>query len=497
MDANEILNENGLVITVDGDLRFEKDCVTKSRYDYETHTRTTLYYGDDKWVKDYDCTVVSLKDIEETHFLYDGEWYDRDDYAICEKCGNVVNSCDIHETSDTGKFICEDCGCKCARCDDWYEHTSSLIWVESEESYVCEDCYNMHYFTCEDCDEVYRDAQRNTTRGGHLVCDGCIDDHYRWCDQCDEYVHDDEYDYDNDCCCECCETNGSFKFISYSSKPSPIFLGPVRREDKGEWCHDMGVGCELEITTLDGSTRETGPKIAELVGEQCYYKEDCSINRGDYHDGIEVITHPMKYEYFFNEFPWDDLCRIAREGGYVSHDYNPESDDSCGFHLHFSREYFGATKIKQTMNIAKLLMFFAWCWNDLVKASRRKQDMLHWTKRNKDVCRRTRKQLYEICKEEASYISSHDQRYVAVNLSNRNTVEIRLCRGSLNPKALRAWADLMFSVIHNCCELSVMNIFTDPQRYLKGIRQETREYLDSRKAFLMGTLPKIEIGQSN
>lgn len=494
MNANELLEENELVVTVDGDLRFSEDCISKRRYDYDSSRYVYSYYDSSKYVLDWDGCAIEIDGIEETHFFHDDEWYDKDKYSICECCGKARGKDEIHMTDDTHNYVCEDCGYECTHCGDWYEDNSNVHWVESEDGYYCDYCCDCHLSYCDDCNEYYR----NTTyipSDNRNVCNGCLEYNYVYCEECREYVRQDNWDYDCECCTSCAEDRepncGSrgFHFIDYSNHPSPVFYGRARK-DKNE-SGDMGCGFELEVTTIDGDSSETGPKLVELLGDRCYYKRDASCHADNYQDEIEIIGQPMTYDYFMKEFPWEEMCNIAKDGGYVSHDYHPNDDASCGFHLHFSREYFGDNYLKQTMSIAKLLMFFAWCWKDLVKASRRTRGMLHWTRRNQSVDGRGKYNLYKVCREQAknTYFSHDSRRYVAVNLTNRHTVEIRLCRGSLNPKALKAWGDLMFAVVKNCRELPATNIFTDPQRYLKGITQETREYLNSRKAFLMGHIP--------
>lgn len=111
--------------------------------------------------------------------------------------------------------------------------------------------------------------------------------------------------------------------------------------------------------------------------------------------------------------------------------------------------------------------------------------MLHWCSKNISRTNQTKKQFYKYCRGESKETyRCHDSRYVAINFTNKNTVEIRLCRGSLNPKALRAWADLMFNFVHKCRTLPATALYKDKAVFLEGIREETREYLNSRNAFV-------------
>ena len=493
MNAQEILEKNELVVTVDGELRFEKDCIVKATYELDdngNYRKRYDYYDSHVYVADVDDYIYTIDEISETHFKFDDEWYHANIYGICEKCGQVYRLSELHNTEDTDEFVCDECGYCCDECGEWFSSGDSLYYIESEDIYVCQHCFDRDFTTCDRCGDYVRIVD-TTYINDNDICNSCREEYYRYCDRCNNYVYIDDYNYDEDCCNDCTTSiDGSFHFISYSAKPDPVFYFTDKRL-KYETSTSMGVGFELEITTKEGNRTDCGNSIAEIVGENCYYKEDCSCNNGDYNDEIEIIGHPMQHDYFMNKFPWEDMCKTAVEHNYVSHDYCP-NDSSCGFHLHFSRSYFGDTTDERNSTYAKLLMFFDWCWTDLVKASRRKDVQLHWCKKNltrgfkdEESFEESVEEFYNRCLSHGTEdkYRPHSARYVAINFTNSNTVEIRLCRGSLNANSLKAWADLMFIVIQNYRTLKVEDLYTDKNKFLDGIAESTREYLNSKYAF--------------
>ena len=77
-------------------------------------------------------------------------------------------------------------------------------------------------------------------------------------------------------------------------------------------------------------------------------------------------THPMSLTYHCRDIPWKDIMRAAIRMGYRCH-----QTDTCGLHVHVSRNAFGDTEEEQDAAIARLLYFFEKHWEELLKFSRR------------------------------------------------------------------------------------------------------------------------------
>ena len=77
----------------------------------------------------------------------------------------------------------------------------------------------------------------------------------------------------------------------------------------------------------------------------------------------------------------------------------------------------------------------------------------------------------------------HSDRYHAVNLTNSNTIEFRLMRGTLNYNTFMATIDFLWTTANNAAKMTNDDV-TNAANYLKGIKKETLDYLHSRNAFL-------------
>ena len=156
-----------------------------------------------------------------------------------------------------------------------------------------------------------------------------------------------------------------------------------------------------------------------------YIKHDGSLN-----EGFELVTHPMTLSYHSREFPWEELTREAVRLGYRSH-----QTSTCGLHIHVNRDSLGDTVQQQEEVIARILYFFEEHWNELVRFSRRKPEQLsRWASRygRKD----DPKELMDKAKRTFD-------RYTGVNLTNHETVEFRIFRGTLRCQTILAALQLV------------------------------------------------------
>jgi hypothetical protein len=351
---------------------------------------------------------------------------------VCTECGEE------HPVSELvtfeGSVYCENCidevTCICEHCrqrvynDDSY-YFDNKIW--------CNTCYEENVIECRNCGrEEYRENCFEVN--GDDYCEECYNDIFYTCDRCGRNLNRDydEYYWQGDFCyCEYCYDNYINQAINdYSYKPEPIFYGDNSK---------LFMGVELEIDG-GGEDSEKAEQLLNLANDKnthIYCKHDGSLN-----DGFEIVSHPMTMKYHKKEMMWNDLLLEARFLGYTSH-----QAETCGLHIHVSRNFFGSSSYTQDENIGKVLHFMELHWNELLKFSRRTESQLNqWASR------------YGIgtgCKdtyEKAKY--SHKGRYAALNLENRNTIEFRLFRGTLKYNTFMATLQLVDKICKHCCGLS-------------------------------------------
>jgi len=96
-------------------------------------------------------------------------------------------------------------------------------------------------------------------------------------------------------------------------------------------------------------------------------KSNDSIDRG-----FEIVSHPMSLDYHTDKMNWSEVFDKAVSMGYRSH-----QTDTCGLHIHVSRDAFGKTYEEQENAIGRIVFFVEKHWNEIVKFSRRTQDNLN------------------------------------------------------------------------------------------------------------------------
>ena len=315
----------------------------------------------------------------------------------CEFCGKELTQ----RTEFDGKLICDEClsieTAICERCGKrvWNNNTYS-----DDYTVLCSDCYNAHYTRCGSCGYIIHLDDANYLRG----CDT------PYCDDCYDEMEDNPLIHD------------------YNYKPEHIFYGKDL----------LYYGVELEID-CGGENSENAEKIEDIGNEKdihLYCKHDGSIN-----NGFEIVSHPMTLKYHYNDMNWNEIFEKAVSMGYKSHNTH-----TCGLHIHINRNAFGETYDDQEFAIARIVYFVESNWNELVKFSRRHIDnIMRWASRYGIV--ENVKNTYNKAKK------SNLGRYVAVNLFNSDTVEIRIFRGTLNIDTFYATLQLVDEICKRAIEI--------------------------------------------
>lgn len=320
-------------------------------------------------------------------------------------------------------FLCSCCGGR--------YHLPLLRHVGEEE--ICERCENTETLSCSRCGEVIW-RRDNAGDESTPLCRNCFGLHYTTCVRCRRPISDrvacyesgdddEEYPY----CQDCYDQRGE-GVRDYLFKPSPIFYGEGTRF----------FGVELEID--EGGELDHKARLLMDTGnvggnDHIYCKHDGSLECG-----FEIVSHPMTLDYHMNIMPWCNVIAKARELGYTSH-----KAGTCGLHIHVSRSAFGETEQRQDACIARILFFFEKHWEELLKFSRRTQTQLeHWAARY--GYKTEPREILDHAK------SRRDRsRYTCVNLTNTDTIEFRMFRGTLNVNSFLA--TLQF--VDRVCEVAV------------------------------------------
>lgn len=286
--------------------------------------------------------------------------------------------------------------------------------------HFCDHCFQEWTIVCQYCNERVWNEDIHYSEG-QAICPNCFNSCFLTCESCGRVIHENEAHYLNDdedfpYCGQCyLRHQQKLEIHDYYYKPDPIFYGDGPRY--------LGVELEIDGAGEDKSHAFQILKKSNMDGlEHLYCKHDGSLD-----DGIELVSHPMALAYHEQVMPWNDVLQEAAKLGYRSH-----QADTCGLHVHVSRNAFGTTEIEQDAVIARILYFFEKHWNELLKFSRRTQYQLNrWAARYG-----YKEQPMEILDHAKK--GHHGGRYTCVNLTNSDTIEFRIFRGTLKYNTLIA-----------------------------------------------------------
>ena len=161
------------------------------------------------------------------------------------------------------------------------------------------------------------------------------------------------------------------------------------------------MGFELETENIDEDDDraiDCAYNVHQILGDEFVNTErDGSLNCG-----FETISQPATLQFHAS---MEDKYRTLMDN---YHEYGMESTTNCGMHVHFNRNYFTSED-----NLVNLFTIFNKFWDNIVEFSRRNTEQIErWARKPDDDV------------EEA--IIENENRYIAINLTNTNTIEFRI-----------------------------------------------------------------------
>jgi len=221
---------------------------------------------------------------------------------------------------------------------------------------------------------------------------------------------------------------------NYSYKPDPRFFGTDRRQPSTLY---FGIEHEFEVE------KKMHPEsFMELVEKQdkaglLYGKSDGSLKHG-----VELVSHPMTFEYFQEKYPAGVADLIAKHG-----QIEWDGRRQCGVHIHMSRDAFG-----KPYHLYKFLHFIYSEPALVQKIAGREgcviggHEMCSYDRtlygskmvadrKNKRAVASVDAQVLDIARGKNMYAP----RYMAANVSNRTTIELRVFASTVNHLRMRAF----------------------------------------------------------
>lgn len=274
---------------------------------------------------------------------------------------------------------------------------------------------------CGDCAQIDLTDNLFETNYDHHVCDNCFQD-YSYCED-----HDLHYRYDDCDGCEADRDNASRLVHDYSYRPEVKFFSLTTggrptiliREPR----RTSVTGFELEMEAIECDVRDGAEIAQQLYGEMCYLKHDGSLD-----DGFEMVSHPMTRQYLEKQFNFEGLRELANVG------MRSAQTSTCGLHVHINSGFF-ADRASSMWRFMSLFYQNAEQWGRIAGRFSENAGYAKWEKGEQGRLLNYAKGANKRGREYSHY---NADRYVALNLQNRNTIELRFFKGTLRPATLRA-----------------------------------------------------------
>jgi hypothetical protein len=390
----------------------------------------------------------------------------------------------------------------CPLCSVKFDAKSSFQ-IMTNKILVCDNCVNTKFVKCNFCNELHRSdtfkiAKKISDNGviqDVKVCDRCFEQKYRECLEChDRFNSYSVKVHGAQCFCQNC-FNKKYQQCTHCSAIVPIgtlkmvvrgghnvcdtcfdYYGPidlyerkVKTEFHGMPPHFMGV--ELEVEMEDGNKKKRGKKAQEV---QDLFPQDFVILKedGSLGCGFEIVTQPtdlIEHKKMWNPF----------------FDKRPENlksfnTTSCGLHVHCSR------KPLSLLTIAKIVVF--------VNGPENKSFVE--TIAGRGACRycAIKKKNYGIVK--TNVVSQRNERYEAVNLCNKDTIEFRLFKGTLKRESFFKAIEFCDSLVKFCMTANYSVVYCrSKENYIAYVESHKKDY-PHLNAFISAKILKKETDQT-
>ena len=375
----------------------------------------------------------------------------------CTKCGK--ESDDAEDFKDS---LCKTCWHElyfiCDRCDDRAD-IEDMQMCEACGDTLCPDCWDRYHDTCPECGEtVCKHNQPWEPYEGTAWHADCLDREYSVCDRCGNRYDRDDMFYcarTHEIFCPCCysirseddedQTELSNGLHEYSYKPSPKFFHTVNTPPQGT----LYFGIELEVEA--GYRPDLVDGLNKKYGNYVYLKEDASL---DTITGVEIVSHPADWKWLRTQSPWSKILQDCKDNGAVSY-----ATGNCGLHVHISKDAF------TTFHLYKFLMLVYKYPETTIRISQRGKET-HYANFCDDR---------GVAGIKTKAIAKRgDSHYAAVNLENKNTVEVRIFRGTIKESSF--WKDLEWCHAAYLFARDTPANKVTPWEFLKWVETHCKEY---------------------
>ena len=367
---------------------------------------------------------------------------------------------------------------------------------EDLEGEYCTLQYLNSFHSCYDCDSVFTEdyqEQNGSVCNGRDVwcCEECVDENFAYCEVCDDRMHIDYSRYSERqemTYCRGCYDNRERAVHSYDYVPHPLNFWSYNKKggmsvtnspSSKNRMNRVFYGFENEVEVRDGHDRDDVAYAIKGSEKFIYLKEDGSLS-----NGFEIVSHPMSFEAF-HHLDWEDIFLQYRS------DLKGFMPESTGMHVHMSKNAFTDNHLLKFMSMIYEYKTFT----HFIAQRQYTSAYNRWAKFKAGTLERVKHDMAKDIKsrkrhKSGVYTSSMrwGEKYSPVNISNRNTVEVRIFKANLEEVSFRKNVEFCDALYHFTFKTPHYGLKLNS--FVKYMRDESKRYpnlnkfLDDRKEAL-------------
>lgn len=226
---------------------------------------------------------------------------------------------------DVEEIRCEACDCTLSK---------SEIVQTSNNSTLCQDCYDEQYIHCEGCNEdVPKEDAVQSELDDEYYCEACYDELFIRCGFCDNLIWTESAIYSEYSDCYLCENCFQEEHAANDDgldcgNPRWNYYRARGEHKNSDTFKNLYIGVELELERINDFRWD---ELRDMLPSFFHIKSDGSLD-----DGVEIVNHPATYRYLIQHKElWEDIFKMGDD---------IEPQDTCGMHVHLSRNTFENNK---------------------------------------------------------------------------------------------------------------------------------------------------------
>ena len=320
------------------------------------------------------------------------------------------------------------------------EGNDAIAWLDAQTGGIirCDHCCDWEY-------KIKRTTAYDEEMNDIEICRSCAEDNFYRVGIYNRHVHTDDIRYarmpgGGEQACHCNDNNYHYnedqdywQHVDYVPPPPPVIGSyhtskSLQRVIVDEWStlrhRWFGVELEVELKDRGMDLESKARQLHDLInggerGKKVFFERDGSLTCG-----FEIITQPMSLPAHHDL--WQFLRDREAVRNLLSHNTR-----TCGLHVHVNKD-----SLSQ-IQIAKIVTFINDPGNEsMIRAIARRYA--------EGYCKIKEKKL------ETAHVSS--DRYEAVNITGRNTIEFRIFKGSLKYESVIAAIEFC----HSLCDFTAL-----------------------------------------